>query len=319
MLKKSLAIIALTMILIQFSFALSPSKNSPTDYINQYCELAIREMKRTGIPASITLAQGMLESQNGNSSLAVEANNHFGIKCHNDWSGDTMNLDDDAKNECFRKYDNVEESFVDHSNFLRTRERYAFLFELKTTDYKGWAHGLKKAGYATNPNYAPQLIKLIEDNNLSRFDEEVDGAALTVDDDFGGKTTTKKGNDNFVIHLKQVHAVEYNNGVRYIEVRQSDTFEGLSREFGMKDWELYRYNDLPSNANIKSYKYLYIQPKRNKAHPDHQTHVVKEGETLNYIAQKYGVKSRRILKMNNLTSEKEIKKGMELNLRHRRK
>jgi hypothetical protein len=321
MLKRSLGIILPALLLVCWPAAANAlAKMSAQDYVNTYAELAIREMKRTGVPASITLAQGLHESANGNSTLATQANNHFGIKCHNDWTGEKTYRDDDAKNECFRKYDKAADSFVDHSNFLRTRDRYAFLFELKTTDYKSWAHGLKKAGYATNPQYASIIIKLIEDYELNRFDEEIDAAEITVDDDFDGKTTARrKGNDNFVIHLHQSHAVKYNNGVRFIEIKGSDTFEGVSREFGLKDWELYSYNDLASNANIKKYSYLYIQAKRNRAHPDCQVHVLKQGETLHYLSQKYGVKMRRLLKYNNLKSENDAKVGDSINLRKRRK
>ena len=135
-----------------------------------YREDAIREMERNSIPASITLAQGILESGDGNSPLARYANNHFGIKCHSDWTGKTFIQDDDKKNECFRKYKDPYESYKDHSDFLK-KNRYAFLFELKITDYKGWAHGLKKAGYATNPKYPHLLIKIIEENNLAQYDK----------------------------------------------------------------------------------------------------------------------------------------------------
>ena len=147
-----------------------PKRMSSQDYIARYKDDAIRDMQKTGVPASITLAQGMYESENGNSRLAREANNHFGIKCHKEWSGPTFIKDDDTKNECFRKYETVLESYDDHSNFLRTRERYRFLFDYEITDYKKWAYGLKKAGYATNPEYANKLIRIIEDNNLNELD-----------------------------------------------------------------------------------------------------------------------------------------------------
>ena len=145
-------------------------QNKTTNYINKYKSLAISEMDEFGIPASITLAQGILESGNGESRLAVEANNHFGIKCHTNWDGETIFADDDEKNECFRKYSTVEESFRDHSLFLSTRDRYQFLFNYKKTNYRKWARGLKEAGYATNPKYASSLIKIIKNNNLSKYD-----------------------------------------------------------------------------------------------------------------------------------------------------
>ena len=145
-------------------------QNKTTNYINKYKSLAIAEMNEFGIPASIKLAQGILESGNGESRLAVEANNHFGIKCHTNWDGETIFADDDEKNECFRKYSTVEESFRDHSLFLSTRDRYQFLFNYKKTNYRKWARGLKEAGYATNPKYASSLIKIIKNNNLYKYD-----------------------------------------------------------------------------------------------------------------------------------------------------
>ena len=151
-------------------------------YVNRYASLAVTEMYRSGVPASITLSQGLLESRYGLSALAAEGHNHFGIKCHNDWKGKTMAVDDDAKGECFRVYDADIESFRDHSDFLRYRDRYKFLFDFPVTDYKAWANGLKKAGYATDPAYPAKLIKLIEDYDLSRFDK-----AKPADFEPGGK------------------------------------------------------------------------------------------------------------------------------------
>ena len=144
-------------------------KMTRADYVEKYKDIAIKEMLQNGIPASITLAQGVLESENGNSALAMYANNHFGIKCHNDWKGATYIQDDDKKDECFRKYKAPEESFDDHSEFLKTRGRYAFLFELRKTDYKGWAEGLHDAGYTTDKIYASDLIKIIHKNKNYKY------------------------------------------------------------------------------------------------------------------------------------------------------
>ena len=146
-------------------------KLTTEDYINRFRDDAINDMMHTGVPASITLAQGILESSSGNSMLAREANNHFGIKCHSDWRGERVYKDDDAKNECFRKYPTALASFKDHSRFLRERSRYAFLFDYRITDYKAWAKGLKKAGYATNPRYADHLIRIIEQHELYQYDK----------------------------------------------------------------------------------------------------------------------------------------------------
>ena len=159
---------------ILFAFLLFPAaawaQSVQEQYIQTYSQIAVEEMLRSGVPASITLAQGLLESGSGQSRLATEGNNHFGIKCHKGWTGRSMKHDDDARNECFRVYDSPEQSFRDHSDFLRYRDRYKFLFDLERTDYQGWAYGLKQAGYATDPKYAGKLIKYIEDYNLARFD-----------------------------------------------------------------------------------------------------------------------------------------------------
>ena len=304
----------ITITLLVFSIHTVYGKMTPQNYVDKYSDLAVKEMKRSGVPASITLAQGMLESNYGNSTLAVKANNHFGIKCHNDWKGKTMHRDDDMPNECFRKYNSVFDSYKDHSNFLREKNRYKDLFDLKTTNYKGWAYGLKKAGYATDPHYPKRLIKLIEDYELYKFDRDINTKDILTNDDFT-VGSSRKNVDGFVIDMDQQHQVGYNNGIRYVEVKDGDTFENLSEEFGMRPWEIYTYNDLSSDASIDSFRYLYIQPKRNKAHKKHPVHVVKEGETMHYISQKYGVKINRLYKYNNMEKGDEPKVGTKINLR----
>ncbi len=166
--KRLLLLAAISVIALCFVSA-APDNTPQARYIAKYAPIAVSEMYRSGVPASITLAQGLLESRYGLSDLAAKGNNHFGIKCHN-WKGRSMKVDDDRKGECFRVYGSAEESFRDHSDFLRYQDRYKFLFEYKTTDYKSWAYGLKKAGYATDPNYPQKLIKLIGDYDLTRYD-----------------------------------------------------------------------------------------------------------------------------------------------------
>lgn len=282
-------------------------RHSRQDYIQQYKEMAIQEMKRAKIPASITLAQGILESDCGNSVLAKKSNNHFGIKCHNDWKGGRSYHDDDKRNECFRKYKSAYESFVDHSNFLTGRSRYADLFNLKITDYKGWAHGLKKAGYATDPSYARRLIKIIEEEQLYRFDQ-MRGKA-------GRKAKASQAADDFVISPFKAHEVEFNNGVRYIAIQPGDSFEAIAKEFNLQAWELYQYNDIPKNGSISDYKHIYIQPKKSKAHRDHFVHQVKEGETLQQISNKYGVKLSKLEKYNGLGRGQKPPAGSTIQLR----
>lgn len=299
-------------------FGQATTKELAETYVRNYSSMAVREMQRSKVPASITLAQGMLESDYGRSDLAKESKNHFGIKCGKDWNGDKLYHDDDAKDDCFRKYDSVEDSYSDHSEFLAKRDRYATLFNLPTTDYKGWANGLKKAGYATDPNYAPRLIKIIEDNNLNLFDSDTEGVVLKKSE--AAKTSkSKKIQDKFVVDPFFSHEVEYNNGVKYIVVRDGDTFERISNEFGLRSWELAKYNDLNGSQTIDNLPYLYIAAKKGKAHFSHETHKVKKGETLYSISNKYGLKLNKLKYYNHLNTNSAIKEGDVLNLRKRKK
>lgn len=292
----------------------SNRKYSTSEYIELYKDLAVKEMNRVAIPASITMAQGILESGNGNSTLARKSNNHFGIKCHSDWKGKRVYHDDDEDNECFRKYKTVYESYIDHSDFLTGKKRYASLFELKTTDYKGWAKGLKKAGYATDPKYAHRLIDIIEKNQLHLLDENKNWKPKA-----GSSGSGKSGNDKFVISTYNTHVLDYNNGVKFIRLESDDTFEAIAEEFGLRDWELYHYNDLTKGAKLSKYRYLYIQGKKGKAHKSHEYHVVKQGETLHYISQKYGIKLKKLLRFNRLEEGAKVKAGDRLNLRRKKK
>src|SRR6056297_2422579 len=199
--------------------AVQPQSKGGNSYIEQYKDLAIKEMKRSGVPASITLAQGMLESDYGRSTLAVKANNHFGIKCHNDWTGGRIYHDDDRKGECFRKYRDVYESFKDHSDFLTGVSRYDFLFDYEITEYKKWARGLKKAGYATSPTYASKLINLIERYQLDQLDRQKFSSQTENTAD-----QSRLGNvDNYQISVQR-HSIRSNNRIDYIKVKDGDTF-----------------------------------------------------------------------------------------------
>jgi len=284
------------------------------EYINKYKDLAIKEMKRTGIPASITMAQALLESNAGNSTLARKSNNHFGIKCHNEWNGKKVYHNDDRRHECFRSYKTVYDSYIDHSDFLTGKSRYANLFMLNTTDYKGWAHGLKNAGYATDPHYAHRLIKIIEDYQLYLLDSE-GGKDVYISEN----KRNDKGVDDFVINPYKTHEVKLNNNVKYIDIEDGDTFESISEEFDLRNWEIYSYNDIPENANINNFKHLYIEPKRKKADRSHEYHIVKEGETLQQISHKYGVKLKSILKYNGLEKGDTVKPGTKIYLRKKKK
>ncbi|MCB9000230.1 MAG: glucosaminidase domain-containing protein [Bacteroidales bacterium] len=287
------------------------SKMSREDYIKNYKDFAIKEMLRSGVPASITLAQGMLESDNGNSSLARKANNHFGIKCHNDWTGPKIYHDDDQKHECFRKYKSAYESYVDHSDFLMSGSRYSSLFELDMTDYKGWARGLKKAGYATNPSYADKLIKIIEDNELHQFDLE--GAGDAAD------RRTRKERENRSLPSGSGSDIMVRNRVKYIVIKPEDTFRSIQEKYDLLPFEIYKYNDMARDADLIPGQVIYLQPKRNKAEVGNNWHTVKPGETMLDISQKYAIKLSKLYSRNLLAPGSEIKEGDKISLRKKLK
>jgi LysM repeat protein len=301
------------------------SESSAEDYIYMYKDLAISEMKRTGIPASITIAQGMIESDFGRSRLAREANNHFGIKCHDDWTGPTFHQDDDRRNECFRKYRRPEESFYDHSDFLRSGSRYDFLFEIKPVDYKGWARGLKKAGYATNPDYANMLIRKIEEYNLMNLDQGLTSApsaqaavivkpAITIPDTVTNQKPKQVLNANIAVAARVPRIME-NNRIQYIVVKDGDTREKIENEFQLLKWELSRYNDLDSNFPLVPGQILYLQPKREKAEAGKEYYNAAEGDTMYQISQKYGIKLKSLYEMNRMEEGAEPESGKKIWLR----
>jgi LysM repeat protein len=275
------------LLLPAYSLLAQPSekKLTPDDYINRYKEDAVKEMYQFGIPASITLAQGMLESGNGNSALSVYANNHFGIKCHKDWTGPSYIMDDDAKNECFRQYADVLDSYADHSKFLSTRDRYAFLFEYPKTDYKAWAKGLKEAGYATHPTYAEQLIGLIEQYKLYELDKDV---ALSM-------RTIKEKKPQVKLNLRQV--LKFNR-TKFIIAKPGDSFYKIAFDFDLELDELLKYNDFTKGKPIVAYEKIYVEAKRRKALEPY--HVVTKGETMESVSQLHGIKLTSLYKKNRM-------------------
>ena len=296
--------------------AQAPARNlTREEYIQQFKELAISEMARSGVPASIKMAQGILESGNGNSTLARKANNHFGIKCRNDWRGRRVFHDDDEKGECFRAYNSARDSYIDHSNFLTGSPRYAELFTLDITDYKGWAHGLRRAGYATNPRYAELLIRIIEENQLFMLDTGVDGSAVARIDK---RRMHNQDHSGSLINPYATRKVDLRNGLRSIVVRPGDTFESLSAEFGMKEWELYYYNDYQRGQQPRPNEILYIEHKQRKADKRHQTHVAEDGDTMHYIAQRYGLRMNPLLRRNRMDSNEQPAAGDTVYLRKRK-
>jgi LysM repeat protein len=303
-------------ILIGVSKVYCQSKLTRVDYIQKYQLIAIDEMKRAGIPASITLAQGILESDNGNSILAIEANNHFGIKCHNDWTGKSFYYDDDKPNECFRSYKKAEDSYRDHSDFLSQHSRYAFLFELETTDYKNWAHGLKKAGYATQSKYDVLLIKIIEESELYKFDNKNYKPSKIAQKGKKQKPSTKE--EEITINPFGNDVLTYNR-IDYVIVKPGDTFESIAEHHGMRTWQIYKYNELAEDAKLIPGNRMYLQPKRRKAAIEDKCYTLLEGETMYDVSQKFGIKLKHLYRLNNMEFGTKPEPGVSLSLRNKKK
>lgn len=257
------------------------------DYINQFMRMAIDQMQKYKVPASITLAQGLLESGAGTSRLAREGNNHFGIKCGMSWNGPYMLVNDDAPNEHFRVYSSAEQSYEDHSLFLRQNRRYANLFNLRITDYKGWAHGLKAAGYATNPHYAYDLIQLIENYNLHKLDEAVYRNPRRIEQ--------MELNDS-----RMEHPVYMCNQNFFTIAKAGDTFKSLAKEMGVSERKLRRYNEVGRKTVLQEGDVVYFQKKRTKADKSLKGiwHQVEPGESMHSIAQRYGLQMKTLYKNN---------------------
>ncbi|MCL3781731.1 LysM peptidoglycan-binding domain-containing protein [Prolixibacteraceae bacterium JC049] len=297
-----------------FSFSNTSAQRKQTreQYIERYQKLAINKMREYGIPASITMAQGCLESANGNSELAVRANNHFGIKCKRTWKGKTIRYDDDRKNECFRKYRSSEDSYADHSKFLTNNPRYASLFDLDITDYKGWAHGLKRAGYATDPRYAHRLIKIIEDNKLYLLDQP------DILADMGKRSAAiKEGKkDTTTLSSKPPkRKVKVINGLKTVSVKVGDSFESICREMGLKYWEIYHYNDYKKGVRPRVNEILYIEGKYTKARKPNSVYTAKQGDTMHFIAQRFGMKLKSLLRKNRMQPGDKPQVGQKIYLR----
>ncbi len=298
---------------------LAQTKNSTKDYISKWKGTAVTQMNTYNIPASITLAQGILESGNGNSKLARLANNHFGIKCHSTWTGDTFTQDDDKKNECFRAYDNASQSFEDHSLFLKKR-RYAPLFELKLTDYKRWAKGLKSAGYATNPKYPSLLINLVERYELWKFDEMIgetleEKETVTPPQISVPKQATDKDSVIEYDFNPHVHHLSKNN-VKYITAKKGDTFYKLSKELELTLRQMYKYNESKNKDVLKVGDIIYITPKRLKSRKNNPVHICKKTISLREIAHLEGIKLKSLLKRNNSEKpDEKLPKGTKVSLR----
>jgi LysM repeat protein len=299
--------------LLSLSFASSvvlanQTKFTKEQYVEKWKDIAIGEMVKSNIPASITLAQGILESGNGNSALATQGNNHFGIKCHG-WTGDKMFVDDDAKGECFRVYPDAGQSYEDHSLFLTTRSRYAKLFELEKSDYKGWAKGLKAAGYATNPKYPELLINLIEGLKLYDYDAQVVPTQLDVPEIVKIDESHRKVEQNQVVYNHQ-------NKVKFVLVKEGDTFYKLATKYNLSMRQLRKYNDFSSRQDLlRLGEVVYLQPKKNHISSKVKILKITEETTLRKLACKEAIYLKVLLKKNSqLTADELIKVGTEVKI-----
>ena len=281
---------------LSLSFCVNAKGNlSKKEYVSVYEKIAIQQMNQYKIPASITMAQGILESGCGNSTLARTANNHFGIKCHTDWKGEKVYIDDDAKNECFRSYPKVEDSYIDHSMFLITRKRYESLFSLSPSDYKGWAYGLKSAGYATNPKYAEELIRLIEELELFKLD--------------GSSNSLISSNNSAIITTKKIHE----NNVDYIIAKKGDSFYQIAKRYGLTLSQLHAYNDYnPEKDILEEGDLVYLEPKRFNSRTK-DTILLERTMSLREISQKEAVKLKKLMRKNQISSpDEQLPKGEKI-------
>ena len=299
--KRLLRLIVVTIVLVCSVGAQAQRRNSRyVTYIDKYKDLAIEQMKEHKIPASITLAQGLLESGAGMSEFARKSNNHFGIKCGGSWKGRTVRHDDDARQECFRAYKNPRDSYEDHSTFLTRGARYAFLFKLDITDYKGWARGLKKAGYATDPSYANRLITIIEDYDLYKYDAQ------------GVYSKRKLRKHPWLLNP---HPVYIANDIAYVVARSGDTFKELGDEFGISWKKLVKYNDLQRDYTLTQGDIIYLKAKKKKAPKQYNVYIVKDGDSMHTISQKYGIRLKNLYKMNRKDGDYIPEVGDRLRLR----
>lgn len=252
-------------------------------YIEQWAPEAVEQQRSSGIPASITLAQALLESAAGASTLATEGNNHFGIKCGSGWKGDTMLRDDDAEDECFRVYASAAESFADHSRFLQ-RPRYASLFSLDGADYAGWARGLSACGYATDPNYADRLISIIETYSLSRYDS--------------GETEFDETADYIIAHIRHTHPVRRSRKLHFVIAAPGDTYAAIAREFSLPLDRLLAYNDAAEDGQIRPWEEVYLQKKLETPPDGMKKAVIGADESMHSLSQRFGIKLSRLRQLN---------------------
>jgi len=306
----SLSLVALCPVLC------SSSKDKYREYVAKYSSIAVSEMERTGVPASITMAQALLESAAGESKMAREANNHFGIKCHRDWKGGTGYYPAESGDECFRVYPKVEDSYRDHSDFLRYQSRYKSLFDLDKTDYKGWAEGLKKAGYATDSSYPAKLVRIIEEYDLSRLDGNVE-VSVEAPSVVEAPLVVAQKEYQEILNVPLIRKIYVQNGVPFVYAVEGDSYASLASSFNLFKDEILRLNDVNSDAFLSEGDRVYLKPKKKAAAKGIDKYIVGPGETISVwdISQKYAVKLSSICRMNNLQKDAALEEGDTIILR----
>ena len=328
------AILLAGILLTAFGSLRAQVRQTREEYIDRYKSIAVAHMERYGIPASITMAQGILESDCGNSLLSMKSNNHFGIKCKRNWTGDKVYHDDDAKGECFRSYPSVEASYRDHAEFLDSQPRYDSLFAYSPTDYKSWARGLKAAGYATAPDYAQRLIRIIEENQLFLLDRP-DGARLYAsryglkrdpEEWFSSQSSVEElartggavDPDNYrvTINAHQGYNVYATNGVHYVLAKEGDTFENIGKKFRISARNLRKFNDLKDKkAQPMPHEVVYIERKKKRWEGNAHTHTCRQGETAYAVGQSYAIRTRSIEKLNKLRPGDTLEQGRQIRIK----
>jgi LysM repeat protein len=308
-------IITITLILV--ASLLKAQDISVEEYINTYRNVAVAEMKRSGVPASVTLAQGILETEHGNSELVKKSNNHFGIKCKSDWTGESVRHTDDAPNECFRKYSRAEDSYKDHSDYLKTSPRYATLFQLDPSDYKGWAYGLKRAGYATNPRYPQIVISNIEKYNLQQYDtitgEIANDIAIakSVEDESVLKNSIAVSDNEEIKNALKVNSKF--NKLKALYASKGTSLLAIATAANIDLVKLLDYNDLKTDGLLKEDELIYLEKKNKQGNRDFSTSL--QNETLRDVAQNNGVQLKSLMQLNSMSENEVLIKGTKIKLR----
>ena len=321
-------IIYLILLLLCPNSVFAQQRQSREEYIEKYKAIAVAHMERYGIPASITMAQGILESDAGNSTLSLSSNNHFGIKCKKHWTGAKVYHDDDAKGECFRAYPSVEASYQDHADFLDSSPRYDSLFSYPSTDYRSWARGLKAAGYATAPDYAERLVSIIEKYKLYILDRE-DGMAIyssgkmarenaewfAVQSNSQGVEMVVEDPFKVTINGHKGYSIYRTNHTCYILSKEGDTYASIGKIFDISERYLRKFNDVDAKYTLEAGTMVYIERKRESWQGNDMLHTVRSGETLYSIAQSYGIRLRRLARLNRMRPHQKIEEGQTIKLR----